>query len=775
MALGKLLKLGGMENSLPKTDQSLGRFRVARNVLPTPDGDIIPRSECAEIAGQSNNFRYIHYYTQYDDDILSIVSEDHDTSGTYTYHLYKDNTRIPNQHFSLGTSYLEFFDSDQSYSAMSFRKNNTTFFYNPNQFGGIFKYDGVEVSYAGCQQPIISSADYASGGTKFIRVIQHCIDFDNNEPVSEYVQFPTNAATTMTIRVDGGATNIIGSTNVFPSDIIPARPDTYPAYFFGTATYNAGNQDYSITTTDTNILNPAQVGSYVIVEQGFTPAVTTGLTEPCLGYALKIKSISPLRLDALDAKYLSLQREWKTATIGTAAVAASIAWGSRTFVSFWASSSANGNYVFKGLEPSFPESSTSRTWTIDVTSTTVPAANAQLYVFTMSNNLGDWYDVNIRKLSPNAVYPFNNGQHNFLGLSQYQDQIILWAEDLVWFSDTTVGGSFEQLNTSSFIRVGDTEFGKVMSVCGTQDFLLVSRERKNYFVNGTLPTGNFRVQEITEAEIGSWTNNGTINVKDSVVMITAIGVFQVLGGGRVAKLSSKIPKNFSRYNSAGINEDIAFSLIGTNILQNLSSDLGLSVAYDEYRELLAFMQKGPNYPTNPILVLHTATGEFYEWTGLVSDAAKRATAIGFIDGQFLVGSYTETTGTLGAKTLREDSSLVLTYPATYPCQLFSTWMTAGEPSLEKEVCQLKIFGNITPNGTTSSIKVVHFKDWDYSTRITDEVFFPISSSTYSNKKRLNADKALAVSCGIELAATSCYFRLESMEIEFNPIQQGMKR
>lgn len=38
-----MLNLGGMDNSSPKTAQSNGRFRVARNVQPTPDGRIIPR------------------------------------------------------------------------------------------------------------------------------------------------------------------------------------------------------------------------------------------------------------------------------------------------------------------------------------------------------------------------------------------------------------------------------------------------------------------------------------------------------------------------------------------------------------------------------------------------------------------------------------------------------------------------------------------------------------------------------------------------------------
>lgn len=780
MALGKVLNLGGMDNSLPKTAQSNGRFRVARNVIPTPDGDIIPRAEVSEIAGQSNNFRYIHYQTQYDSSIISIVSEDTYSAGTPAYHSYLGNTKIPSHGFSLGISTMDFGDEDCSRATMSFRKNNTTYFVG-QPYGYVWKYDGVEMSYAGCQQPWFSCAQYLAAGTKFIRVIQHSIDFDNNEPVSEYVQFPTSAATTISIRSDGGATNILDlvgtSANISPTQKVLARPDVMSPFFIGAATYNAGTQDYSITVIDTNILNTAQIGSYVIVNFQYTAAATTGLTEDCLGYALRIKSISPLKLDALNAKYLSMQREWKSGTIGNAGIAAAIAWGTRNVFTVWGSSSANGNYVFRGIGPSFPEASgVSYSFLVDVSTVNTALAGSNLTMFSISSNLGDWYDTLSRKLSPNAIYPYGlQGTSVFAGISQYQDQLIFWTDDLIWFSDPNLGGTFEQLTTSSFIRVGDTEFGNMMSLCGTQDFILISRERKNYFLNGTIPTGNYRIQEIPEAEVGAWSNNAIINVKDSAIMISALGVFQVLGGGRAVKLSQKIPKNFTRYNSAGINEDVVFSLVGTNINEFPTIDIGLSVAYDEYRELLVFMRKGPNFEGNPCLVLHTMTGEFYEWNGIRSDTDKYVTSIMFMNGKMTVADYTKASGTLGAKAWTEDSSLDLTYPESYPVQLFSTWLTAGEPSLEKEVLQIKIFGNITVNSPAAGINIVHFKDWDYLTRITNSKFIPVSATSYSNKKRLNSDKALAISCGLEIDSTGVQLRLESLEVEFNPIQQGMKR
>lgn len=74
MALGKLLKLGGIDNSVPRTQQSVGRFRVARNVRPTNDGFIIPRTAQENISATVPEIEYIHYITRYVDGSFLIVA-----------------------------------------------------------------------------------------------------------------------------------------------------------------------------------------------------------------------------------------------------------------------------------------------------------------------------------------------------------------------------------------------------------------------------------------------------------------------------------------------------------------------------------------------------------------------------------------------------------------------------------------------------------------------------------------------------------------------------
>ena len=73
------------------------------------------------------------------------------------------------------------------------------------------------------------------------------------------------------------------------------------------------------------------------------------------------------------------------------------------------------------------------------------------------------------------------------------------------------------------------------------------------------------------------------------------------------------------------------------------------------------------------------------------------------------------------------------------------------------------------------LEVIHFKDWDYSTKITEVTYIPASTSLFSHKQRLNSDKVLAASCGIEMSDPNSSFEIDSMEIEFNGIQQGMKK
>ena len=772
-----MLNLGGIDNRPPKANQSMGRFRVARNVYPTPDNRIIPRYYHETPALQPVRVRAYHHITQYNEDALSVVSRDYANTGagTEVYQIYRNTTLVPG--CPAGSPFQTIYQGI-NHSVMSFRRNNTTYFMLPefsNNGATLTKYDGVQMWNMGVPQPLISVAGGVLTGSTYLRVIQHSIDFDNNEPASEYVEY-TIAPAASTILNGAGqfATNMITAGRAEePKAIITPTGKQY-LYYRGVSAYNVGTLDYTITTTDTNITD-LNIGEYVMVAWYDGQIPSSGLTG--FGLALKIKSVSPLTLDATNSKYLNGNREWIDYAPALTAMGTDLTMGTQSFISVWRSVSKTGVYYYTTFAPSFPYSAVTFPISVDTSPLTSAEAGSTLNIITLGPILNDIYDTNTRKLSPNSAYPFGLN-HGIYCMTNFQDLMLLASDDLIWFSDTTLMGSYEQLNTSSFIRVGDTEYGRITSICGTQDFLFVSRERKNYYVTGNITTGNYRVQEIIEAEIGAWSNNASILIKDSVIFITAIGVFQVVGGGKATKLSDTCPKNFASYDALAVNEDVVFRMNGfVSDITNASID-GISVAYDEYRELLVFMKRGET--GNPSLVCHTKTGEFYEWNGLFTGVAN-ADCIGFIQAEYYIGQV-DNAASYAAKYAVENNTLPLTYPTTYPVKLYSSWLTAGEPSLEKELLQLKLFGRIQSNATTSSIKIVHFKDWDYFTKITNVEYFPNNTALslnnqiqYSHKKRLNSDKVLSASVGIELTTSSVSFEIESFEVEFNPIQSGMKK
>ena len=829
MATGKILNLGGIDNRPPKANQSTGRFRVARNVYPTPDGRLIPRYDCSS-AISLDYIQIFKHLTSYNGDLLSVVGAGDDE----ILKVYKNDVLIP-KNFNLFSN-----PSTQNYwpqNTTSYRRNNTTYILSPDgQL--LLKYDGVEVSRA-CDAgaTLYTTSKSSTAPTKYVKVIAHSLDFDNNEIWSDAVTFSMGNAD-LALDLQAGfygsplTPNIVTEGQVLVHDAgglgltnsnISNNMNYFVSKSAASATYDAINQEFSITTNlnDTSILDPAQIGSYVFVKiEGFNP--TTVLSIPfdyrnyAYGLALKVKknwvqnalpaTDGTIKLDIYDAYYLDQNREWKKADLNPTlanlnGLAASIKWGTREVVTVWASTTEYGVYFFEGIRPVFPKNASPVGTTIlpDVSIPATPtAANASP---AWSNNiidtaviLNDIYDVNTTGLSPNSNTGKDFGGNWYTGfycMTVYQDSLLLANDDLIWFSNTSSAGNFEQLAASNFLKVGDTEFGRITSICGTSDFLIVCRERKVYYVNGNIATGNYRVQEISECEIGAWSNVATFLVKDTVIMVTAIGVFQVSDGGRCVKISENCPKNFSFYDSMNVNEDVSFRLDGTIALPKKPTDdpslgnTGIEVSYDEYRDLLVIMQRKPG---NPCLVIHMKNGEFYEWDGIYPNIiGSFGNCMTFIDGSYYIGGINSvidfSNPFLGtAITAKENKTANLSYATNYPIKLYTSWLTAGEPSLEKSLLQLKMFGRFQSNKSVESINVAHYKDWDFSNKITNSPYFPIDKfsdlnlqTQYSHKKRLNSDKVLSASVGFEITSPKVTFELESIEVEFNPIQQGMKK
>lgn len=785
MSLGKLLRLGGIDNRPPKTDQSVGGFRVARNVMPTPDMTLVPRNEFDEYVGGPTTAKSYEAITSYNNLPLALTS---DGVSPSKLKMYANNILVAGR--TGAARIYSALKSVNNHSVLTTRNKNTTYFLVPEQQlnldtplpsnYALLKYDGIEVSRAGTPQPMFAVANTLTGTARFIRVIQHMIDFDNNEPVSEFVEFWVTATANIPILMTSGAPAL---SRKLPGDYVNTQPKNnllrldYPPYFIGTnGTITA--TEIEVVVTDTNIV-ASDIGTFLIVIHTAAGMLSAGFVNGELGLALKINSVSPLKLSLTIGHVLNANREWVPLT-GTAGP--NLTYGSKTFFSFWESVSATGVYYFRSIAPSFPDSvSTSAvspaTFTLVTTGTAVATAGSDANIFTFGPSLNEWFDVNSRKLDPNA-YSYPWGDVNPYCMTSFQRLLLIASDDLIYFSDTTLGGVFEQFNQGSFIQVGDKEDGRIVSIAGSEDFLIVSRERKNYYVVGDIATGSYRVQVIPDIETGTWSNSSAISIKGTIFLLTATGLFQISIGGRATFVSELCPKNFSRYNTKGVNEDVAFILEGFNADITDTTIDGISMAFDNYRDLLLIMRRGVN--GNASLLVHTKTGNIYEWNGLFEEVVgSKANCAVAIQASFYLGGIDKDPLTAVTKMYKENNSSALRYPANYPIKLYTAWLTGGEPSLEKEVLQLKLFGRIYP-GTGLGLKIRQYNDWNRNDLITDTKYIPTSSVTipnqvqYSHKKRLNSSKALASSIGVEITDDAS-FELESMEVEFNPIQQGVKR
>jgi len=784
-----MLKLGGMENKSPKTEQTPGRFRVARNVMPTPDGTIIPRYDGAyqSVFVSSVNIPSI---SNYDGNSFEISN---DFAGRCKF--YRSSVgEIPISDIQNSTAVL----GGRSYSQLpiTMRVNNTLYMLTPSN-GHFLKYDGVQVSPAGLgASTFITNGYLSTGTTRFVRFVKHTIDFDNNEPVSDFIQFPANPATPSFIvntapfgPLPVGYVSLPSATlvNTSPANYYPVPTDFPRNNFVGTAVYDAVNSQLDITQTFPQT-RPLNRESYVMVFHTQAQMTAAAFGSNARALALKVKSSSPLVLDLNNAKVLGEDRVWTTQNLTTGAIIAPlITYGANHYLTMWESVAATGIYYYRTCIPYLPNSSPSgiptniAPWAQTVTTTglAVASTGSDSLAFTIGPTLNGWYDTTTIKISANST--FNFGETNFTSMTKYQSLILLANNNYIWFSDTSLGGWVEQFNSQNSLLVGDKEYGRITAICAAEDFFIVSRERKNYYVSGNITTGNYSVQDIENIPVGAWCNNSAINVKNTVFLLTAKGLYQIGAGGSASSLGDMIPRNFNSFNFINLDEDVVFEMKGTT--SNLSFDglaKGISSSYDPFRELLVFMQRSQ---TNPCLVIDTAKGEIYEWNGMdatVTDVY--AECISFIDTRFYLGEVDNRVGSFfpASRVFKETPSLTRTYAPLFPIKLYTTWTTSGEPSLEKELLQLKMFGKVAVTGA-NSLKVRHYKDWNIQTLITDTTYVPqvlgnINTQVqFSHKKRLNSDKCLAASIGIEIQDSTTDFEIESFEIEFNPIQAGVKR
>jgi hypothetical protein len=377
-----------------------------------------------------------------------------------------------------------------------------------------------------------------------------------------------------------------------------------------------------------------------------------------------------------------------------------------------------------------------------------------------------------------------------VGLTKYQGLLLSYDRNAIYFSDTSGGGSDEMISgLSNFVPLG-SEYGGIVCVEGCEDFIFISRERKNYVLVGDIASGNFTIAECDSETSGAFGSTSGIAIKGGVAYMSRQGIFFCTSSGQISEFSVGLSRLFGTAREFTTDPDnVSFRPYLMTDLTAPSSSTAfdgwdgniVKMKYDPDRGLLGILY-GKKYAVGApattdkysILAINLNTGAVFEWK---TDSTPNDIVV--TDLEFL-GHYDQTTGKFkgslvqcGAALTREDIT------ATRGSKRFflTSWLTGGEPSLEKQAKQVKFYGQMT------SCQIYHQENWEGFTSLTD-IAAPRTNATYpsannqnanlfEHKQRLNTSRCQAVSIGFEPLDDN--FSLEGYEIEWDLIQETVKK
>ena len=556
-------------------------------------------------------------------------------------------------------------------------------------------------------------------------------------------------------------------------------------YFYGKATYASGTNQFNLTTLDvpTDFWGINGLGTagniYVIrlINFNYTPSIGAAAKRySAIAYKVKPGGTS------FYGDFLAYNSDtliWDTLNGNNVPEASGIFSAGRRFFTVWAASSENGIYYFKGVATGACDKlniySSAVIYYFDVASTVLEnrVYRVSNLPFSIAPALNDWYDIYSAKYSFNEI----SLSEKMVALTSYQSSLIIATEDLIYFSDATSGGSFEMTAGTSSVKIGDSEHGNITSVVGTKDFLIVSRERKVYMVAGALDTAQYRVQEIPGISIGAYSNSSMLEIDGNVYMLTSTGIWWI-NAANAKLISDNISLNFKtylkNYNVLQPQEEsdcVIFDMkdFPTNAWDTTAEAKFIISAYDSYRGLIVFSNNSSDL-CGSSLVFHLNNQEWTNWNSYDGDSYF-ISAMTFFNGVLYVASYNDTYNKARFAEEETDPNVFqYDYFSRSSPRLVTTWITAGEPSLEKQVLQLKIFGRML-----SDLNIKHYNNWDITTPITNTTYKHTNDYLFYHKQRLNSSKALAYSVEISSTANGESFWIEGLEVELDIIQAGMKK
>lgn len=651
----------------------------------------------------------------------------------------------------------------------------------------IQKFDGVQILRAGLSLPYIDSAQYTSGAaTNWLKVVHARIGFDGRMIASGEVKFPVNA-TNVTIKNSAAdfATELVGRTNVSPSFRDSPRAS---ANYGDDLAWMIRDGGVAWTSTPTTLMCTATahnlvVGQWVMFHYGISTFGIDGVI-----YALKVEAIAGLNItfSSTVKVYLKSNLSWVDRVfVATDApfsyVGEMIVWSSIQQM-VYRSSTENGTFLLCKMNPLYGVDEAGYTNIIpDIT--VVQPFPSQAFAGQTTSDIQGWYDISTVKIS----FPGSDTTYEGLkGLTTQKGLLIGHDDNAIYWSDATAGGSDEMMNGYSNAVPPGSEFGKIVCVEACEDFILISRERKNYILTGDVASGAFTIAEIKQDIEGAFSSNSAHAVGGGVVMVSRQGVYFVTPSGNTVEMTSDIDRLWGANREFDSDPDnltfkpYKMSEAPSYTSGDFSSWDGnmIRVKHDASRGIVGilfakrFELANPNdeEDTYAILGISLKTGAMYEWQAYsASDSPIKVHDFDFYPRYTAEGKYNGSLMQAGVTLTKEDISSAKQAKR----YIVSSWQTGGEPSLEKQLKQVKFYGQM------SSCRIFHQENWEGFTSAEDivaprtNVIYTQGPHPFEHKQRLNSSRAQSYSIGFEPLDEN--FSLEGFEIEWEMIQGGTKK
>jgi hypothetical protein len=799
METTKIFDFKGLYQNGNKKNPPLGFFRRLTNAYKDRTGRIRPYGrgvQAANVAGtdpllavlyKGDIFQLLRDGTQkYGSDAITQVFNSTGTMGEMD--LLESTTYFPADNFTSAVVNNKLFFCEYVNKA---EYNNSglglaTFTYavfNPMRF------DGINVQRAGLPTPWFYSTPTAGGNAR-LRAVYLTIGLDAEPVFSNYLEWGvtvgagpayTNAATMNFGGYTGGGAVALGDavgaagcyfpTSRQPGDslydfTVPGVFGTVPNFYNRKwARWNGLGQTYTggvgINFTATALSPGLKVGDWLLHIPDDTFSLTPANTVYD-AYYFRVSSLVGMSVTlAPQCKGLNgYTSTWEDIDLdqgppkGVSTMASLMSSMSHGLTNIWTviSKSANAGgtlpYIVCSISPIYWDSEFT-----EATYTTAAKTFRRNVLGIISSDMSDWYDITRVKTTFPPV----------IGITAFNNLLVGFDRNAVYFTDITLGGSTEMVSGFSNILPYGSEYGDIVAVCGCEDFLFLSRERRNYVIRGELTTGNISITECDLPVLGAANARAVSNAfAGKIIFMNKSGVWSVSSSGQITELSAPIRDLFLGESVDGNPFDASVFKTKAQRLAD-AFDGGVFQFVLEPSRGLIFLLTGlrdatsKNIDDSTILVHDANDGSWYEWD------SSFATAIEVKEGALWCFAednlYTED-GVLRAG----EQQLII-----------PQWLTQGAPSLEKQFLQVKFFGSFP----TSAVKVSQQNNWqaidgvsvdDYQTY---EDYTATSTDKYDHKQRLDTSKAKASSIGLD-CSTGGGVHLEGIEVEWDPCQQGIK-